>query len=150
MPVRAGEPADTGFIIEMARLASVIEDRPLPAADDPEVVRMLPASPEAAVLALDHDGRAIGAAWWYFPAVPLVRPPAPELVVAVTPTGRGRGVGRALLDALTTRVAEHGYHRVVLNVHLRNPAVRLYSRVGFVVAGKGRGPLGVSMERQLR
>jgi hypothetical protein len=28
-------------------------------------------------------------------------------------------------------------------------AARLYSRAGFVVAGKGRGPLGVAMVREL-
>ena len=45
---------------------------------------MLPLSPDTAVLALDHDGR------------PVVTPdgaPVPELVVAVTPYDRGRGVG---------------------------------------------------------
>jgi hypothetical protein len=40
--VRAGEPSDAAFIAEMARLASMIEDRPLPSADDPELVQMLP------------------------------------------------------------------------------------------------------------
>jgi hypothetical protein len=39
---------------------------------------------------------------------------------------------------------------LALNVHIRNPAARLYSRAGFVVAGKGRGPLGVAMVRELR
>jgi hypothetical protein len=36
-----------------------------------------------------------------------------------------------------------------LNVHLRNPAARLYTRTGFEVAGKGRGPFGVAMVRTL-
>ncbi len=153
VPVRAGEPADAAFIVEMARLASVIEDRPLPSADDPELVQMLPPSPDTAVLALDHDGHPVGAAWWHFPDRPLVvtpdGAPVPELVVAVTPRHRGRGVGRCLLDALAARAAEHGYDRLALNVHIRNPAARLYSRAGFVVAGKGRGPLGVAMVLQL-
>jgi GNAT superfamily N-acetyltransferase len=151
--VRTGEPSDAAFIVEMARLASVIEDRPLPPADDPGLVRMLPPAPDMAVLALDHQGHPVGAAWWHFRDRPLVAVPAgapiPELVVAVTPRDRRRGVGRALLDALAARAAEHGYDRLALNVHIRNPAVRLYSRAGFVVAGKGRGPLGVAMVRQL-
>jgi hypothetical protein len=37
-----------------------------------------------------------------------------------------------------------------LNVHLRNPAARLYTRTGFRVAGKGRGWFGVAMTRELR
>ncbi len=153
VPVRAGEPSDTAFIVEMARLASAIEDRPLPAADDPELAQGLPRSPDTAVLALDHDGHPVGAAWWHFRERSLVvtpdGAPVPELVVAVTPSARGRGVGRCLLDALAARAAEHGHDRLALNVHIRNPAVRLYSRAGFVVAGKGRGPLGVAMVRQL-
>jgi GNAT superfamily N-acetyltransferase len=153
VPVRAGEPSDAAFIVEMARLASVIEDRPPRPADDPELVQMLPRSPDTAVLALDDDGHAVGAAWWRFPDCPLVvtpdGAPVPELVVAVAPDYRGCGVGRCLLDALTARATEHGYDRLALNVHIRNPAARLYSRTGFEVAGKGRGPLGVAMIRQL-
>lgn len=137
----------------MARLASVIEDRPLPPADDPGLVRGLPLSPDTAVLALDHDGHPVGAAWWHFRDCPLVVTPdgaqVPELVVAVMPSYRGRGVGRCLLDALTARAAEHGHDRLALNVHICNPAARLYSRAGYVVAGKGRGPLGVAMVRLL-
>ena len=59
VPVRTGEPSDAAFIVEMARLASVIEDRPLPPADDPALVRGLPPSPDTAVLALD-DGWSPG------------------------------------------------------------------------------------------
>ncbi len=149
MPVRTGEPSDAAFILEMARLASAVEGRPLPPVDDPALLRGLPPTPDASVLALGHDGRPVGAAWWHFrePWL-LVTPdgaPVPELVVAVAPADRGRGVGRRLLDALTARAAEHGYDQLALNVHLHNPAARLYSRAGFVVAGKGRGPLGVAM-----
>ena len=86
MPVRAGEPSDAAFIVEMARLASVIEDRPLPPADDPELVQMLPLSPDTAVLALDHDGHPVGAAWWHYSDCPLVvtpdGAPVPELARA--------------------------------------------------------------------
>ena len=152
VPVRPGEPSDAAFITASARLASVIEGRPLPPAEDPDVQRMLPGATDVSLVALDEDGRPVGAIWWHFPDTPLVGTPdgapVPELVVAVTPEHRGRGIGRRLLDALAARAAEHGYDRLALNVHLRNPAARLYSRAGFVVAGKGRGPLGVAMVRQ--
>jgi GNAT superfamily N-acetyltransferase len=151
--IRAGETSDAAFIVEMARLASAVEDRPLPPAGDPGLVQGLPRSPDTAVLALDPDGHPVGAAWWHFREPPLVMTPdgaqVPELVVAVTPSDRGCGIGRCLLDALAARAAEHGYDRLALNVHIRNPAARLYSRAGFVVAGKGRGPLGVAMILQL-
>ena len=153
MLVRTGEAADAPFVVEMARLASVIEDHPLPPADDPDLVQGLPPAPGTSVLALDDGGRPVGAAWWTFREPPLLVPPdgapVPEIVVAVVPEERGRGTGRRLLDALAARAAQQGHDRLVLNVHIRNPAARLYSRIGFTVAGKGRGPLGVAMVRDL-
>jgi GNAT superfamily N-acetyltransferase len=152
VPIRAGEPADAAFVVEMARLASAVDGRP-PPADDPVLALGLPPSPDMSVLAVDDDGRPVGAAWWHFrEPLLLVAPdgaPVPELVIAVAPDGRGRGVGRRLLDALIARAGEHGHHRLALSVHLHNPAARLYSRAGFVVAGKGRGPLGVAMVLEL-
>jgi GNAT superfamily N-acetyltransferase len=153
VPVRTGEPSDAAFIVEMARLASAIEGHPLPAADDPALVRGLPPAPDTSVLALDHDEGPVGAAWWHFREPLLVvspdGAPVPELVVAVMPAARGHGVGQLLLDSLAARAAHHGYDQLALNVDIRNPAVRLYSRAGFVVAGKGRGPLGVAMVRHV-
>jgi GNAT superfamily N-acetyltransferase len=153
VPVRVGEPSDAAFIVSMAQLASVLEDDPLPPLDDPALLLGLPPSPDTAVVALD-DGRPIGAAWWHVRERSLVvtpeGAPVPEIVVAVVPAARGRGVGRRLLDALAARAAERGHDRLALNVHIRNPAAHLYSRAGFVVAGKGRGPLGVAMVRELR
>ena len=66
VPIRAGEPSDAAFIVAMARLASVIEDDPLPPVDDPALLLGLPPSPDTAVVALDDDGRPVGAAWWHF------------------------------------------------------------------------------------
>ena len=154
MRVRVGEPSDASFIVTMAQLASVIEDDPLPPVDDPALLLGLPPAPDTAVVALDREGHRIGAAWWHIRERSLVvtpdGAPVPEIVVAVVPAARGRGVGRRLLDALATRAAESGHDRLALNVHIRNPAARLCSRAGFVVAGKGRGPLGVAMVRELR
>lgn len=41
--LRAATPGDRRFMVEMARYACVIEDRPLPDPDDDEVLEMLPA-----------------------------------------------------------------------------------------------------------
>ena len=153
MRIRAGEPSDTAFLLELTRFAAVLDDRDLSPPDDPELARTLPPSPAASVVAVSGADHRLGAAWWHLHDPPLlVDPdgaPVPELVVAVLPGERGRGVGRGLLDALATRAAGHGYDRLALHVHLHNPAARLYGRAGFVVAGKGRGPLGVAMVRSL-
>ncbi len=72
----------------------------------------------------------------------------PELIVAVRAQQRGNGIGTSLIEALALRASVR-FAAIVLNVHIRNPAARLYSRTGFTVSGKGRGPLGVCMSRDL-
>jgi GNAT superfamily N-acetyltransferase len=145
--IRSARPADRPFLTEMARLAAVIEDQPLPPAD--EVTTMLPPTLDTVLVATTADGTPVGAAWWHFHDPPLIDPCVPELGLAVLATERGHGVGTALITALARKAATT-YDRIVLNVHVRNPAIRIYSRNGFEVAGKGRGPLGVAMLRQLR
>jgi GNAT superfamily N-acetyltransferase len=129
-----------------------LEGRPLPAADDPEVIELLPESSEAAVVAVDTSGRLIGAAWWAMHEPPLVLDaegtPLPELAMAVIEEHRHKGVGTALIEALAMGAAER-FPALTLNVHLLNPAVRLYIRAGFKVAGAGRGWYGVAMSRPL-
>ena len=145
--IRPARPEDAAFVTEMARLASVIEDRPLPAAA--EVADLLPSTVDAVLVATDGSGVPVAAAWWHFPARPLVDPSVPEMVLAVVPAERGNGLGAALVEALAAK-AGAAFDRLALNVHVRNPAIRLYGRTGFEVAGKGRGPLGVAMVRRLR
>lgn len=65
--VRSAEAHDEAFIVEMAREASVIEDRPLPAADSAVVRAVLPQDVKAAVIGEDPDGTRLGAGWWHCP-----------------------------------------------------------------------------------
>jgi GNAT superfamily N-acetyltransferase len=137
----------------MARLSCALEDRRLPSAED-EVVRMLlPSALDDASVATDASGTLIGAAWWCWHDPPLLvdldRESLPELAIAVVPGARGKGVGTALIEALSREAAKR-YPALGLNVHLRNPAARLYTRTGFRVAAKGRGWFGVAMCRDLR
>jgi GNAT superfamily N-acetyltransferase len=136
----------------MARLACVIEERPLPTPESSEVRDLLPGPTDQALLATDETGQPLGAAWWFFHTPPLLYAtdgrPLPELAVAVIETARGEGVGTALIKALAAEAATR-FSALALNVHLRNPAARLYTRTGFQVAGKGRGPFGVAMVRPL-
>ena len=136
----------------MARRVCTLEDRPLPAADDPEVMAFLPDPPEAAVVAVDERERLLGAVWWVLREPPLLLDPEgsplPELAIAVVEDERGKGIGRALLDALLER-ARGQFPALALNVHLLNLAIRLYIRAGFKVAGAGRGWYGVAMSLPL-
>ena len=151
MQLRRAKPQDRPFLVEMARLACALEDRPLPAPGASEVLALLP-GPDAAIVATDDDGRPLGAAWWHLHEPPLLRDakgePVPELVMAVVEAERRKGIGAALVDALAEEAAKH-FSVLALNVHIRNPAARLYTRTGFRVAGAGRGWFGVAMSRAL-
>jgi ribosomal protein S18 acetylase RimI-like enzyme len=95
----------------------------------------------------------LGAVWTIHHEPPLLvdadAGSLPELTVAVAPEVRGNGVGGALLDELIVRCTGK-YEAIVLNVHRRNPAARLYERKGFRVVGAGRGALGLAMRMDLR
>ncbi len=121
--LRAATPDDDGFVVEMTRHACVIEDRLLPDPDDDEVLEMLRTD-------------AAGA-------------PLPELCIGVAPERRGTGIGGLLLDALFADLAR-GIDTMCTNVHVRNPAKRLYERKGFRVVGQGNGSLGLAMIKDLR
>jgi GNAT superfamily N-acetyltransferase len=152
MQVRRADEDDREFLVEMARLASGLDDRPLPSAADPTVLALLPSAGDLALVALNESRERLGAAWWHFNEPPLVADERgqalPEITMAVRDEMRGSGVGGRLLDQLAAEAAER-FSAVALNVHMRNPAARLYMRSGFKVAGKGRGCYGVAMVRTL-
>ncbi len=151
--LRAATIADHAFVVEMARHACIIEDWPLPDPEDDEVLRMLPAEGEIPIIAEDRPGEPVGATWTRHNDPPLWLDAGgesiPELCIAVAPGRRGTGIGGVLLDALFARCATT-MSVMCANVHIRNPAQRLYQRKGFAVVGPGRGPLGLAMLKDLR
>ena len=52
--------------------------------------------------------------------------------LAVLPEHRGRGIGKALLEAVADRARGLGCCKVTLETQEKNPARRLYEAVGFV------------------
>lgn len=146
--VEVASTKDAAFLREMARHAATLEDRPLPPVDAEDVVELVPAQVEHALVAVSTSGRQLGAAWLLLGGPPLVSvlPSAPEVCMAMAPDSRNQGVGTALLESLVRRAAVQGHSDLVLNVHLRNTAaLRLYMKCGFRVAGAGRGWFGVAM-----
>lgn len=149
---RSAAPVDASFISEMARHACVIEDWSLPDVDSEEVQELLPSASDIALVASDEKDELSGAVWTFQhdPGLVLDRndTPLPEVAIAVAPQFRGSGLGGALLDELFM-VSTGRYEALSLNVHQRNPAIRLYQRKGFRTVGQGRGQLGVAMRKDL-
>jgi GNAT superfamily N-acetyltransferase len=151
--IRAATAGDEAFIVEMARHACIIDDWPLPDSDDEEVLELLPPPGVVPIIAEEIRGDPVGAVWTYFSDPPLRSDangkPLPELCIGVVPERRGSGIGGLLMDALLADVAQV-CESMCTNVHVRNPAQRLYERKGFRVVGQGHGPLGLAMVKALR
>jgi ribosomal-protein-alanine N-acetyltransferase len=58
------------------------------------------------------------------------------LLLAVAPSRRGRGIGRALLGRFVDDARDRGAHRLHLEVRDGNPAISMYRRAGFDLAGR--------------
>jgi predicted N-acetyltransferase YhbS len=88
---------------------------------------------DAGVVAIEGP-HAYGAAWYRLftadePGFGFVDEQTPELTIAVVPSRRGKGAGKALLEALLDRARADGYASVSLST---DPAqVGYYERFGF-------------------
>jgi GNAT superfamily N-acetyltransferase len=91
----------------------------------------------------EYAGRIVGAVLLYpigtvveRPDVGSIRTDAPEIrLLAVAPTARGRGVGRALVQECIRRAHQSGASMLTLHTtDVMQPALRLYTQIGFVRA----------------
>ena len=98
------------------------------------------AYPDAERLVVLKDGAPIG-------RIILQRAPAHWCLVdiALLPPWRGQGIGTALLQALLAEAAREAAAAVQLSVDPRNPARRLYERLGFVALDEEPGAASVGM-----
>jgi GNAT superfamily N-acetyltransferase len=96
------------------------------------------------VVAVDAEGRQIGAAWYRLfasdaPTHGFVATGVPELIIGVRPLWRAQGVGRTLLRSLTEAARSAGFARIALSVEHGNFAHLLYRSEGFTVVESVRG-----------
>ena len=83
----------------------------------------------------ERDGKLVGAAWTrIIPAYGHVDDDTPELAMSVLAGYRKQGIGTALLLRLFKVLKERGYKQTSLSVQKKNPATRLYKRVGYEVS----------------
>jgi RimJ/RimL family protein N-acetyltransferase len=89
----------------------------------------------SALWVLEDDGRIVGHASVWTTGAPGVL----SLGIAILREARGRGGGRALLDAIIEHARAWGAHKVELEVWPDNgPAITLYSSAGFETEGLRR------------
>ncbi len=137
--LRRATSGDVEFLREMLHLALFVPPGAAPFPDDvldaPELARIVDgygtAAGDAGWIAESESGELLGAAWVRrftgdAPGFGYVDDVTPELAIAVRATHRGRGVGTSLLRELIDDVG-----RLCLSVDVRNPALRLYERLGF-------------------
>ncbi|MDQ3077246.1 MAG: GNAT family N-acetyltransferase [Pseudomonadota bacterium] len=99
-----------------------------------QCVGILPMAGVALRLARDASGKANG-----FSLMRVISDEAELLLIAVDPRDQQRGVGRALLDDFVTVARAQGARRLHLEVRDGNPAIALYRKAGFTLAGRRRG-----------
>lgn len=93
----------------------------------------------------------VGAAWFRVfdeddPEGGFVGGETPELLIALTPEHRGKGVGGLLLTALIAKAREEGMPSLGLNVPRANlPAVALFRRHGFETRRDAGGVLTMQL-----
>lgn len=131
---------DEVVLWEMLRLAAHAEDRSVTdLRRDPDLARYVNGwgrPGDSGVKAVHRrSGTAVGAAWsrlWRSNdrGYGYIDEHTPELAIAVIAAYRGRGVGRRMLETLIRTMAR-SYAALSLSVRVDNPALRLYSGLGF-------------------
>jgi len=154
MRIEYGEigPADLGFLEEMLYQAIFVPEGKAPyprsVLELPEIARYIAGWGRAGDFGLvaRNGSEAVGAAWFRLfrgdeKGFGYVDDRAPELSMAVRSEYRGFGIGSSLLQRLIVAARERGFERLSLSVDARNPALRLYERLGFTTLGETGGSL---------
>ena len=83
------------------------------------------------------NGKVVGIAWTrIMPVLNVFNNDTTVLSNAVLAEYRNKGIGAAMLAALFELLREEGYKETGLNVHIQNPAINLYKRAGYELAGE--------------
>lgn len=149
--VRPATPSDGAFLADMVVEAANWRagfTRPRPTVLADPVYRGYIAGwqrpADRGVVAVDAEGRPVGAAWYRLfasdaPAHGFVAAGVPELIIGVRPIWRAQGIGRTLVRSLTDAARSAGFARITLSVEHGNFAHGLYRSEGFVVVQSARG-----------
>ena len=150
--LRRGGTQDVRFLRDMLHHAYYWRER-VPGSLVSRYVRGWGRPGDTALIALEN-GFPVGAAWYRVfkddePGYGFVDEGTPELAIAVVPSRRGRGIGEALIEALSERARADGFTALSLSVERGNEALEtFYGQHGFAVFGEG-DKYSVTMRRAL-
>ena len=145
--IRLGTTADEDFLWEMLYQAIFIpEGEPRPSRDilkEPHIEQSLKGwgrNGDTALIAIDANNTPIGAVWVRLfdeenKTYGYMDNQTPLLGMALNPEYRGNGIGTALLGEMLRITKEAGFEAVSLSVDPKNPALKLYTRLGFKKVG---------------
>ncbi len=149
--VRSATPSDGAFLADMVVEAAnwqtgVTRPRPNVLADPvySGYIAGWQRPADVGAVAVDRDGRPVGAAWFRLFAADaraygFVATGVPELIIGVRPLWRAQGVGRALIRRLADAARTAGFARLTLSVEHGNFAHTLYRSEGFAVVASAAG-----------
>lgn len=132
-------PAETGDLEAVAHLLEGLHERPNVPADPAMWARML-AQESREILVAELNGKVVGTADLLIVTnlTHGARPWASVENVIVDPEHRGRGAGRALMDAIRERAEANGCYKVQLSSREeREAAKHLYESSGFEASAEG-------------
>lgn len=132
---RSDAEAMAGVTAVVAEEGSIATEPPVDIEARAQQFREALDSGSATMWVTEHDGRVVGTAG----AHPTGPPGVLSVGMMLLPEARGRGAGRAMLDAIVAHARESGAHKVELEVWPDNArAIALYARAGFQVEGLRR------------
>lgn len=142
MGLRPAGPPDLGFLTEMLYQSIFVPPGEPPPArtilDELRIAHYLLGWGRTGDFALiaECEERLAGAAWQRFmpsdhPGFGYVAEDVPEIGIALEPWARGQGVGTRLIAELVAHARSDGIRALSLSVDPRNPALRLYQRLGW-------------------
>ncbi|BES63887.1 hypothetical protein SANA_03260 [Gottschalkiaceae bacterium SANA] len=138
--LRERQESDQSFMEEMLYEAIYVHEgeRPDPSIiEDPKLARYINfgQEKEMCMIAEDSEDMAVGACWLHWfpkenPGYGFTHEEVPELSISILPEYRGQGIGTKMINAIIEKMPE-GSFGISLSVDRRNPAIRLYKRLGF-------------------
>ncbi len=97
---------------------------------------------DRAIIAYTNEGNPIGAAWYRLftkenQGYGYIDEQTPELGIAISSEGRGKGVGTILMKSLIKSANDDGFSSLSLSVDPENlTALHLYQKLGFQKCGE--------------